>query len=83
MVYFENAFRWFFFYYNSKKQGQSCKIDLGVWFCNRTTGFLLHAIHYSGVFICGLWKVMTRKDNLQLACHVPLFTLPDGGEITA
>jgi hypothetical protein len=47
---------------------QEDDMDLGVWFYNRTAGFLLHAIHYSGVYICGLWKVMTRKDSLQLAC---------------
>jgi hypothetical protein len=30
MVYFENAFRWFFFHHNLKMHGPSCKIPTSV-----------------------------------------------------
>jgi len=62
---------------------QEKDMDFGGWFHKRTTGLLLHAIHYSGVYIRGLWKVVTSKDRLQLACYGSLFKLPDGDEITA
>jgi hypothetical protein len=61
---------------------QEKDMDLDGWFHKRTAGFLLHAIHDSGVYIRGLWKV-TRRDSPQLACYGSLLKLPDGGEITA
>lgn len=62
---------------------QEKDMGLGGWFHKRMAGFLLHAIHYSGVYIRGLWKVIACKDSPQLACYGSLLKLPEGGEITA